>query len=237
MQYTKKSVIKKNIPDNDMNGLIDRIIVSHDLIVKHDQVIVNIEHPYIGDISIELYGPNEIRKTILNPSRVTGKDLIRSFSGDLLDVFKGIRSKGEWTIKVVDSGARDNGKLVDWTLDLQLEDSKTTEISVTDVSTVTSNQQCDQVGQIIEMSCDIDIRHSHIGDLLVELVSPSGKSVVLHDKAGSSGDNLIKTYNSNDLKDFIGSTAKGEWSLRINDQMKGDEGRLVEWGVKFITTD
>jgi len=237
MQYTKKRVITKAIPDNDTNGLRDRIIVGRDLTVKDVKVMVNIQHPYVGDISIELMGPSNKKKTILNPSRVPGENLQKTFSGDVMDVFKGIKSKGEWTIKVVDSGARDSGTLVDWSLDLELANSKKTEIFVTDISTLHSNQECHQGGRIVDIDCHVNIEHSHIGDLQVELVSPSGKSTVLHNKTGGSENNLIKSFDKGDLKNFLGDTAKGKWSLKVNDQMKGDNGRLVKWGVKFKTTD
>jgi len=237
MQYTKKRVIKKPIPDNDTNGLRDRIIVSRDLTVKDVRVHVNIEHPYIGDISIELHGPDGKNKTIRNPSRSEGKDLNTTFSGEMMDVFNGIKSKGEWTIMVVDSGANDSGRLIDWSLDLELANSKKTEIFVSDAATLFSNQQCHQGGRIVSMDCDINIEHSHIGDLLIELVSPNGKSVVLHNKTGGSENKLIKSFTGDQLKDFKGETAKGQWSLRINDQMKGDKGRLVKWGVKFNTSN
>lgn len=237
MQYTKKRVISKPIPDNDTNGLRDRIIVHRDLTVKNVQVNVNIQHPYMGDVSIELYGPSGTKKTIMNPSRVPGKDLQKTFSGNAMDVFKDIKSKGEWMIKVIDSGARDNGILVDWTLDLQLANSKKTEIFVDDVSTLQSSQECHQGGRIVSMDCNINVNHSHIGDLIVELISPSSQSVVLHNKTGSSENNLVKSYSENDLKAFIGESAKGKWTLRINDSMKGDQGRLVKWGINFKTTD
>lgn len=237
MEYSKKRIINRAIPDNDPTGLLDRIMVTRDLTVKAVSVDVNIEHPYVGDISIELHGPEGKKKTILNPSRVPGVNINKSFSGEVMDVFANIKSKGEWTLKVIDAGARDSGKVIDWSLNLELANSKKTEIFVNDNATLNSTQVCHQGGRIVDLDLNVEIEHSHIGDMIVELTAPSGTTVTLHDKVGGSQENLNKSFTKNDLGDFVGQIAKGKWTLKIDDQLKGDNGRLVKWGIKFKTTD
>lgn len=124
MKYTKKRVITKAIPDNDPNGLLDVIKVSRDLTVKGVAVNVNIKHPYTGDISIELTSPDGKKKTLQTPLRVPGKDLSKTYKGDMMEIFNGQKSRGEWILKVIDSGAKDSGSVVDWSLDLELANSK-----------------------------------------------------------------------------------------------------------------
>jgi len=236
MKYSKKRVIKKAIPDNDPNGLVDRIQVSRNLSVKAVDVHVNIKHPYSGDISIELTGPDGTKKMIQNPTRVPGKNIVKHYNGDLMSGFCTGKSKGEWSLKVIDSGARDNGHVEDWTLDLTLANSKKSEIFIEDTDHMESVQVCHQGGKITEMTAKLDINHSHIGDLTCTLHGPTGKSVTLHSKTGGSKANLTKTFSAEDLKAFNGEVAKGLWKLEVIDSLKGDAGRLVSWGLNIKTS-
>lgn len=236
MKYSKKRVIRKAIPDNDPNGLQDRIHITRNLSIKGVSVHVTLKHPYSGDISIELTGPDGTSKTILSPSRAPGKNLSKHFNGDLMSAFAGGKSKGEWLLKVIDSGARDSGSLEEWTLDLDLANSKKSEVFIDDKEDLTSTQVCHQGGKISSMTANVNIEHSHIGDLVCKLTSPSGKSITLHNKTGGSKNNLTKTFAAAELAEFKGETAKGKWHMEISDKLKGDAGRLVSWGLNIKTS-
>lgn len=236
MKYSKKRVIKSAIPDNDPNGLVDRIQVSRNLTVKAVDVNVNIKHPFTGDLSIELIGPHGQKKALHSPNRQPGKNLSKNFNGDMMSVFAGEKSKGEWTLKVIDSGAKDSGTVEDWTLNLHLAKSKKTEVFIDDNETLKSVQVCHQGGKIASMTAHVDIEHSHIGDLTCTLTSPSGKAVHLHNKTGGSQVNLKKSYSADDLKGMAGEVAKGKWTMEISDSLKGDAGKLVAWGINVKTT-
>jgi len=236
MEYHKKRVIKKAIPDNDTNGLLDIINVTRDLTVKGVEVSVNVDHPYTGDVSIELHAPNGKKKMLHSPTRIPGKNITKTFKGDMMEIFNGQKSRGEWKIKVVDSGAKDSGSLEDWSLHLHVANSKKTEIFVDDKEKLSSTQVCHQGGKITSMTAKVNVEHSHIGDLHCTLTGPGGKSVVLHNKTGGASKNLNKTYSADDLKEFKGGAAKGKWVLHITDSLKGDAGRLVSWGIDIKTS-
>ncbi len=236
MKYSKKRVIKLAVPDNDPNGLVDRIQVSRNLTVKAVDVHVNIKHPFTGDLSVELTGPEGQKKTLHSPNRQPGKNLSKHFNGDIMSAFAGGKSKGEWSLRVVDSGAKDSGTIEDWTLHLHLANSKKTEVFIDDNETLKSVQVCHQGGKIASMTAHVDIAHSHIGDLTCTLTSPSGKSINLHNKTGGSQVNLKKKYSTDDLKAMIGETAKGKWTIEVSDSLKGDAGKLVAWGINVKTT-
>jgi len=236
VEYSKKRVVGKVIPDNDPNGLVDVIRVSRDLTVKGVSLTCNIEHPYAGDISIELHGPHGKKKTLQSPSRSPGKNLNNTFSGDVTSVFEGIKSRGEWILKVIDNGAKDVGSLVDWSLDLTLANSKKSEVIIDDHSVLKSVQVCHQGYKLTSIKAKVNLEHAHVGDLKIDLVSPSGTSVTLHNKSGGANNSLLKSYDSEDLKAFIGESAKGKWTLVIVDSLKGDSGRLLSWGLEMKTS-
>ncbi|CAL9362685.1 Extracellular basic protease [Streptomyces sp. enrichment culture] len=75
----------------------------------------------------------------------------------------------------------------------------------------------------------VDIKHTYIGDLKVDLVAPDGSVYTLHNRAGGSTDNINQTYTVNASSEV----ANGTWKLRINDNAGGDTGYLDAWKLTF----
>ncbi len=91
---------------------------------------------------------------------------------------------------------------------------------------VTSTITISDSDNIASMKVNVDITHSYIGDLKVEL-RHDGKTVLLHNKSGGSTDNLKEEYA---ITDFIGAGISGTWELFISDTASIDTGgaeRLV----------
>jgi subtilisin family serine protease len=106
---------------------------------------------------------------------------------------------------------------------------------------------------------DIDIRlnltHTYVGDLIISLTSPSGRSATLFNRRGGSGDNLSNTRFNDEAATFIGNGAapfagqfrgenwlstfdgfgsQGVWTVTIRDAAARDVGALK--GIGFIVT-
>ena len=84
----------------------------------------------------------------------------------------------------------------------------------------------------------VSITHTWIGDLIVEVTSPGGTTVRLHNRTGSSADNIVGTYGLNltvdgpgSLDDFIDELSQGDWTLSVSDNQGFDVGTLNEWCV------
>ena len=75
----------------------------------------------------------------------------------------------------------------------------------------------------------VDILHTYKGDLKVDLVAPDGSIYTLHNRTGSSTDNIIQTYTVNLSTELL----NGTWKLRVNDNAAGDTGTLRRWAVTF----
>jgi subtilisin-like proprotein convertase family protein len=79
----------------------------------------------------------------------------------------------------------------------------------------------------------LDIDHTAIGDLLVKLRSPQGRTFILHNQTSGTTDNL----------DLIGfalpssqiANPNGIWMLSIVDRKRENVGTLVDWGLLFPT--
>jgi subtilisin-like proprotein convertase family protein len=91
-----------------------------------------------------------------------------------------------------------------------------------------------EAGRVAGIRVSVDIKHSFIGDLMVTLLSPSGRSVRLHDRAGGNTANLSRTYDISDtpaLGALVGDSLAGQWTLAAADVAPADVGRLERWEV------
>lgn len=233
MKYSKQRVINKSIPDNNPNGLSDVIKFHRNLSVKSVSLSVNINHPFNGDVSIKLTGPNGNTVNVLNPSRKGEKNIKTTFT---VEGFSGIKSKGNWTIQVIDSGARDSGTLIDWTLNFELANAKKSEVFIVDESDLVSSQICHQGGTITDITAHVEIEHGYVGDLILNLTSPSGTTVVIRDKVGGNKKGISQSYNKSVLAKFIGEKSIGKWTMTVNDTMPRDNGVLVAWKLNMATS-
>jgi hypothetical protein len=81
-------------------------------------------------------------------------------------------------------------------------------------------------------SIDLDLSHTYRGDLRVELVTPDGKSVIVHDRAGGNANDLRGRYA---LALPAGTRAAGTWRLVISDHAARDVGTLNRWTLTLDT--
>jgi serine protease len=75
----------------------------------------------------------------------------------------------------------------------------------------------------------VNIVHTYIGDLKVDLVAPDGSLYNIHNRTGSSTDNIIKTVNLN----LSSEPLNGTWKLRVNDNANQDTGYINSWSITF----
>ncbi|MGA5192002.1 S8 family peptidase [Streptomyces exfoliatus] len=76
----------------------------------------------------------------------------------------------------------------------------------------------------------VNIVHTYIGDLQVQLIAPDGSAYTL--KAfgtGGSADNINTTYTVNASSEV----ANGTWKLRVTDNASIDTGKIDSWGLQF----
>jgi hypothetical protein len=78
----------------------------------------------------------------------------------------------------------------------------------------------------------LQINHPRISDLTVRLVSPSGKTYLIHDRTGGTSANLILPGVS--LPESRKETRQnGLWMLVVKDSKRGDTGQLIQWSLEF----
>ncbi len=110
------------------------------------------------------------------------------------------------------------------------------DLPIPDLSQSTSEIHISDVGTVNDLKVFIDVNHTYIGDLTIDLVSPTGTTVRLHDQTGSYTDDIIGTYGhdlvaAGDLSAFNGEGLTGTWSLVIYDHWDLDQGTLNYWSI------
>jgi subtilisin-like proprotein convertase family protein len=93
--------------------------------------------------------------------------------------------------------------------------------------------------EIVSVEVYVNITHTFIGDLIVEITSPEGTTVRLHNRTGGTAENIIGWYPSElvvngpgSLDDFIGESCFGDWEFWVSDNAGIDTGTINDWCVK-----
>ena len=236
------------IPDDDPAGVTSRIPIQTIGKSTSVEVGVFIIHSWIGDLTVTLTAPNGSEAVLHNKEGFNGDDIDRSWrSGDFQPLAALLEQpiQGDWTLKVTDEASADVGRLVRWSLEIGYElDAGVFEKSVapeaeipdSDFTGITSSIEADVSGSVKDISVEVDIAHSYIGDLQIDLVAPTGQQVRLHDKQGLWQDDIKRSYDLAtlpDLQAMLGLPTQGEWSLRVRDLAAADVGTLKSWSIRL----
>ena len=121
-----------------------------------------------------------------------------------------------------------------------------TPIPITDNATITSDIEVGDAYCIGDVDVEMDISHTYIGDLIIDLTSPEGTTVRLHDRSGGGDDDILATYDDDGdgtlpdgpgtLSDFDGELVAGTWTLTLSDNAGADTGSLNAWTLKIAST-
>jgi Tectonin domain/Proprotein convertase P-domain/Putative Ig domain len=101
-------------------------------------------------------------------------------------------------------------------------------LQIPDLSTVAVDRYNGCLGNASATSTvSVNITHTYIGDLVIDLIAPSGRVYNLRNRAGGSADNLIQTYTL----DLSAEPMQGMWRLQIQDAAAQDSGQLNSWSL------
>ncbi|MCP3904860.1 MAG: hypothetical protein GY715_14635 [Planctomycetes bacterium] len=115
-------------------------------------------------------------------------------------------------------------------------------LPITDNNTTTSIITIGSDFCVGDMDVDLDLSHTYVGDLIVELESPAGTVVRLHDRTGGSSNDLFVTYDDSEhmpdgpgvLADFNDAGVLGDWILTVSDNAGQDQGTLNSWALRIV---
>jgi subtilisin-like proprotein convertase family protein len=84
---------------------------------------------------------------------------------------------------------------------------------------------------------DVNITHTFRGDLVIQVISPTGQTATLSNRAGSSADNFVAT--GLDISSSFTSTRSpsGQWRLFVRDLAAADIGRINSFVLHITSTN
>ena len=125
--------------------------------------------------------------------------------------------------------------------------------------TTSSSINIDADISITDMNVSVNITHPYIGDVVLNLVSPSGTTVTLIVSKCDSNPDMEATFDDLGLATFTcsaespsisgtlqpeqllsafnGESSIGNWTLNITDIGIGDDGVLTSWGIEYCGVD
>jgi subtilisin-like proprotein convertase family protein len=138
-ELTNATGLPQAIPDNNLAGVTSTLLVTEDLPIGDVDVLVDISHTWVGDLTIELTSPGGTTVTLSAQNGGSGDDYDATlfndeattaisagtapFAGEfqpdgLLSSFDGQQSAGIWTLSVVDGFTNDIGTLDAWGVEI-----------------------------------------------------------------------------------------------------------------------
>ncbi|MFM7161956.1 MAG: beta strand repeat-containing protein, partial [Planctomycetaceae bacterium] len=111
-------------------------------------------------------------------------------------------------------------------------------------------------GPLTDLDVTMTLSHLNVGDLIITLTSPTGTTLTLFNRRGSTGDNLTNTTFDDSaivaisgglapftgryrpespLSGFNGGSPNGTWTLNVSDRATGTSGTLVRWSMRVRT--
>ena len=136
--------------------------------------------------------------------------------------------------------------------------SVTTNVRVIDMKTISKSVLITGASMPVNgMTVTVNLPHTHVGDLIVTLISPLGTRVRLLNRQGGNGQNLvgvvfddsgmtrlpssIKNYSGlimpyDSLSRFNGETGNGIWTLEVVDNAYGDVGMLKSFSLNVTSS-
>ena len=235
------SDVPKNIPDNRSSGITSTISVPAGITdISGFSVYVNISHTWRGDLIVKLTSPGGETYTIHNRSGSSADNVIGTYTTSL---YNGDAASGTWTLFVSDNARYDTGKINSWYIEFDGTgsgggpgpgasefDSTDTPISIPDYNStgITSGIDVTYSDSANSVEIYVDISHTYIGDLKVQLITPGG-TIILSDREGGSTDDIKKTYTIT----YGGGNPQGTWQLKVSDHARYDTGTLNGWKITF----
>jgi subtilisin-like proprotein convertase family protein len=193
-------------------------------------VSVGIVHTYIGDLKVDLVAPDGSVYVLHNRAGAGTDNINTTYTVNLSSE----PANGAWKLRVNDNAAQDTGYINTWTLNTGAGGGTTcapqtnaTDVAIPDHSTVESSVSVAGCSGNASATSKVavNIVHTYIGDLKVDLIAPDGSVYVLHNRSGAGTDNINTTYTVN----LSTETRNGAWRLRVNDNATQDTGYINSW--------
>ncbi len=236
MILQKENRTKKAIANGD-SGLVSSIDILNPGRVEDIYVGVDIDHASIENLNVKLISPSGKELVLHDNAAPNSNSLQAKYNREVLESFIGESAGGEWRLNVISNDTENTSILNSWVIGMSCTDieGETSNVYLKDnnINGLSSKQYCQIDGLVNGLSLDVYVEHPSIGDLTVNLICPSGKSVTVHDRKGGDRRNLRATFSKATLRNLLGEQSNGEWALVVQDHNPKDTGCLKSWRLNL----
>ena len=238
------------IPDNDSQGISSNIVSSDRGRIQSLRLDVDISHTYQGDLRVDLTSPSGTN-VVVHQSDQSGQQhnlnlrLQTNDDDSPLNRFIGEPIEGPWQLGVRDLLADDVGRLDEWSLEIgyepsdqkiQIEREPNMDIPDDDRTGIQDSVDIETEGILQGVSVSVLIEHTYRGDLLIQLISPTGETIVLKNVESDSRPNVDFNFTPETtpaLGRLLGTPIEGKWTLQVRDLWAQDVGTLRSWSLQM----
>jgi WD40 repeat protein len=128
----------------------------------------------------------------------------------------------------------EGAQILQWsfaTQELQLRESWT--VTALEVVPLVRRVIVDREGSVSRIGLTLNISHARLSDLRIKIIAPSGRAVEIETGLERSSSNDDIQIPATQLRDLLGESLAGTWSISLRDEGLGIAGRLVGWNLKL----
>ena len=198
-----------NIADAASNPLINTATTGADQTYTVSTAVIDNTNPRLA--SIERYDPAS--QNTDSPSLVYKATFSENVTGVTASDF------------VLSSSSTGGGGTATTPSTGQFTHTRSLNLTIRDLQTVSDTMTVSNSGTATSISVAVNITHTYIGDLKINLIAPDGTSRILRGHIGGGADDINKTYTP----PFESVPISGVWTLQIYDRDSPDPGFLNSW--------
>jgi M6 family metalloprotease-like protein len=237
------------IPDDRPEGVTSELPQQSAGRIESAKLVLDVTHTYVGDLRIELESPSGTKIAVHDRVGGSGDDLVASYVSDgdgVLQPLVGERADGLWRLHLADLARRDSGRLNHWRLELGIKSgaqrinlSSEPGLAIPDhpAEGASDSLRVEASGRCRNISIAVEIEHTFVGDLKIDLTTPEGSHLTLRQGEGGSRKNLNAVFDDQStpaLAALQGEPVAGEWILAVTDQASMDTGVLRRWSLDIL---
>jgi hypothetical protein len=89
----------------------------------------------------------------------------------------------------------------------------------------------------LKVTVDVNITHPNIGDLVIQVISPTGQAAVLSNRAGGKADNFVVTGQDISASFTSTSSPVGQWRLFVQDLARRNTGTINSFALHITSSN
>ena len=91
----------------------------------------------------------------------------------------------------------------------------------------------DREGIISRIGLTLSISHARMSDLRIKIIAPSGRAIEVKPGLERASSNEDIRIPSSQLRDLLGESLSGTWSISVRDENPGIAGQFVAWNLRL----